>query len=160
MAEGESHLVLRIESPIHHVSGLSSLLRTLQAAVRDVGQRTDTGARMLQAQPAPMLVVDVESDGRGPLTLSFRFVAPDGATLHELNAAAFGVFMAELAAALKVTPQRSLWGTPVRPLRRSAAENDRLRLFLEDLARLGDVTVSAAGRRIVLSEGKVEAAQG
>ncbi len=114
---------------------------------------------MLAAQPAPVLEVRVEPAGAG-MTLSFSFTGPDRAVLDELNATAFGAFMSELAAALKVTPQRTLWGTPVRPLVRSAPENERLRLFLDDFVRLGDVTVSAGGGKITVSEGRVEAGEG
>ena len=156
MDNNEFALSVRIGSSSLHVSTLSSLLRTLQAAVRDATQGSEAGKRMLAAQPAPVLVVDTVAAAGGPVTLSFRFTGPDGETLHELNSAAFGAFMSGLEAALKVTPQRAMWGRPLRPLVRSAAENERLRLFLEDFVRLGAVTISVGGRRIVIAEGRVE----
>ncbi|MSQ08680.1 MAG: hypothetical protein EXR57_01835 [Dehalococcoidia bacterium] len=158
MTGSDSRLVLQTGSPRLYVSAFSSLLRTFQAAVRDVGSTTETGKRLLAAQPPPVLEVRVEPAGAG-MTLSFSFTGPDLAVLDELNAAAFGGFMSELAAALKITPQRTLWGTPVRPLVRSAPENERLRLFLDDFVRLGDVTVSAGGRKITVSGGRAEAVE-
>lgn len=156
MGSNEFALSVRIRASSLHVSTLSSLLRTLQAAVRDAAQGSEAGKRMLAAQPAPVLAVDTAAAAGGPVTLSFRFTDADGGTLHELNGAAFGAFMSGLEAALKVSPQRAMWGRPVRPLVRSAAESERLRLFLEDLVRLGDVTISAGRRQIVIAEGRVE----
>lgn len=156
MDSSESALTLGIGSAGLHVSTLSSLLRTLQAAVRDATQGSEAGRRLLAAQPAPVLTVEIPATAGGPLLLSFSFTGPEGGTLHELNTTAFGAFLSGLEAALQVTPQQTMWGRPVRPLIRSAAENERLRLFLEDLVRLGDVTISAGARQIVIREGRVE----
>ncbi len=157
MAGTDNVLTLSVSRATQHVSALSSLLRTLQAAVRDSAQGTAAGQRLLSGQPAPVLEVAVSSGAGSPLTLSFEFNGPGHEPIEELNDAAFGAFMTELATALNVSSQRMLWGTPVRPLARSPVENERMRLFLEDLARIGDVVVSAGGRKITIKDGKVEA---
>jgi hypothetical protein len=157
MPERNSRLTLTTGSSSLHVSALSSLLRTLQAAVRDAAHGAEAGARLLAAQPPPVLEVSVTGVAGEGLTLSFGFLGPDGAPQAELDAVAFPAFMSGLAAALRVSPQRTLWGTPVRPITHTTAENERMRLFLEDLVRLRDVTVSAGERTITISEGRVEA---
>jgi len=160
LAGGGDHLTIRLNSATQHVSGLSSLLRTLQAAVRDAAQKTEAGAKMLAAQPAPVMGVTVRGGAGRPLELAFHFSGPDGIAIAELDAAAFGAFMSELAAALKITPQRTLWATPLRPLIRSAGDNERMRLFLEDMSRIGGVEISWGGRMVALSEGRVESTSG
>jgi hypothetical protein len=156
MQERGVELTLHVSSAKQHVSLMSSLLRTLQAAVRDAAQDSEEGRRLLSAQPAPALSVAIATGADSQMTLAFRFEGPAGEHIPGLNETAFGAFMSELAAALKVTPQRTLWGTPVRPLVRSAAEKERLKIFLEDLVRLGDVTVSAGSQRIVISDGRID----
>lgn len=156
MIDSATALRLTASPPVLHVSGLSSLLRTFQAAVRDAAHETDAG-RMLSVQPPPVLALRF---AHGPgLSIEFGFVDQAGGGLPDLDRAAFGAFMDALAAALKITPQRSLWGTPARPLVRSAGENERLKLFLEDLLRMGDVQVSCRGRSVAIRDGRIEAAE-
>ncbi len=151
-----SPLVLVISSPVQQVSLLSSLLRTLQAAVRDCAQNTEAGRSAFSGQDAPVLVAATETEDSG-LRIAFSFRGPSGSELGEFDRVAFSAFIADMASALKTSPQRTLWGTPVRPLVRASDEGERMRLFLEDLVRLGDVTVAAGENKLVISGGKVEA---
>ena len=157
MSTERTSLLLALASPVQQVSLLSSLLRTLQAAVRDAAQGTEQGKKLFAGQRQPILTVTAASDG-GQLTLSFAFsgeAKPD--ELDELGRATFRVFMSEAGLMLKAGPQRTLWGTPARPIAKASAENERMTLFLADLVRLGDVTLTRGGQAIAISDGKVEA---
>ena len=119
------------------VSYLSSLLRVVQAAVREVARHAEGSRDAFAELPQPVLHMVVQSyehepagqlakpsnhvaaaantrdADEGGLTLHFSFADPvDSTTLSELSSAAFEAFAEQMVQMLKGLPQRGLWGQP------------------------------------------------
>ena len=117
------------------VSYLSSLLRVLQAAMREVARSNDGTAAMFSQQPQPVLVVSTATV-EGDLVLRFTFGDPlDSTPLTNLSSLTFKAFLEQFSQLVKELPQRSLWGESVggaRPRYASGVERrlDQVRLEL------------------------------
>ncbi len=92
------------------VSYMSSLLRTLQAAMREVALNTEGAREHMDARPQPSLVIRrLEADGS--VSMSFVFKDPlNGEPMADLSARTFGSFLDRLGSFVMSLPQRSLWG--------------------------------------------------
>ncbi len=152
-AGAASQLILKLSSNVYPVSTLSATLRTLQAAVRDAASRTETGHQITESRPAPTLMTRIDGkDGR--IQLHLFFAAPGGPPLQRVSQDAFCAFMEELAQALKSQPHRTLWGT--RPRAREEQTSRRMKLFLDDVMRLGEVEVAACSRRVRITDAGID----
>ncbi len=154
-------LTLRLHSATQQVSSLSSLLRTLQAALRESALSTREGTERFAEPPQPVLLTSVITPpGRDALELRFFFAQPRSSRVEpELTAAAAGAFLDTLEQTLKAQPQRTLWDVSSRPRRGGGtgpAPSPRIGQLWEDLGRFATVTVSAGGRRITVTGGSVE----
>ena len=154
---GPSTLILRLASATQPASSLSSLLRTLQAAVREAVQATPEGAQRFAEATHPILLTSMrEPEGEGGLELRFYFADRASSTRQpELSETAFAAFMDTLGQALKAQPQRMLWDAPSRPPR-GGGPSPRIRQVWDDLGRFKNVTLSVGTRRIAVSGGSVE----
>lgn len=116
------------------VSAMSSLLRAVQAALREMARNDDETREMFSGEPQPTLRVSTDVSG-DELILSFGFADPtDSAPLEQVSARTFDTFGAQIGEYLKSLPQRGLWGQSVSgPRRRGQAS--------EMAKRLGQVCV-------------------
>ena len=148
-------LVVNLGSNTHAVSALSSTLRTLHAAVREAVGKTASGQEFLDSRPAPILTTEITSEA-GRMQLSLFFDRPEGEESEAASQAAFCSFMAEVVVAVTANPQPTLWeaNTRVRP----KPENQRLKLFLDDVFRLRDVEILGCGRRVRISASGIDIA--
>ena len=161
--DGPSTLVLRLRPTTQPVSLLSSLLRTLQAAVRETALATPLGAQRFVETPHPVLLTSIRQPaGEDGLELRFFFADPTSSRPEpELSEAAFAAFMDTLEETLKAQPQRTLWDAPSRPPRggrHGKGPSPRIRQMWDDLGRFRNATLSVGTRQITVSDGSVEIA--
>ena len=120
-------LEIALDSHDLHVSHLSSLLRVVQAVLREVARSGDDTRQAFSKRPQPMLLVST-CVAEGSLVLRFAFADPsDSAPLTELSSLTFGQCLELFARFLKELPQPGLWGVPVRSGRRQRHESDIMR---------------------------------
>jgi hypothetical protein len=156
-----TELVLQLDSATQPVSLMSSLLRTVQAAVREALVTVPSGAERFAEAPHPVLLTSIaESGAGGGLELRFFFADPESSKPEpEVSRTAFGAFMDRLEEALKAQPQRMLWDSPARPPR-GPAESDgpsaRIRQLWDDLGRLPSIALAVGPRRVTVTRGSVE----
>ncbi len=137
------------------VSALSSLLRVLQAALREFARSTDRTRELFIDPSRPLLRASAEvSDD--DLVLSFSFEVPgESEASDELSRIAFDRLMSGLSDFIKVLPQRGLWGetvaSPGAPRHDSATARrlDELRMELRRFPRVW----LRHGSRSILFEG-------
>ncbi len=150
-------LTLRLSSNTCSVSALSSMLRTLQAAIRDAASRSQAAENLSTHQPAPLLMVRTSSQGEA-LTLSLVFAVGGSEPLEDVSAAAFSAFMEEISEVLSAQPHMTLWGT--RPKAGGGPASKRMQLFLDDIVRLGEVELEAQGHRVRFTSSGISMGQG
>ena len=148
-------LVVKLGSNAHAVSALSSTLRTLHAAVRETAGRIGIGEDLFESRPAPILTTEITSGDEG-LQLSLFFAGREGKPRDDASQKAFCAFVEEVIAAATADPQPTLWETNARIRPRPA--NQRLKLFLDDVFRLRDVEIAACGRRVRISDSRIDIA--
>ena len=124
------------------VSALSSLLRVLQAALREFARSTDRTRELFIDPSRPLLRASAEILG-DDLVLSFSFeVSGEPGASDELSRLAFDQLMSGLSEFIKVLPQRGLWGetvaSPGGPRHESttARRLDELRMELRRFPRV------------------------
>ena len=102
-------LFLELDFKFLSVSYLSSLLRALQAVLREVA-RTENRVRVQFEESTPILVVCGLESG-AELTLSLVFSRPDGAEqLTQISTTVFASFLSQFGEFLHKLPQPGLWG--------------------------------------------------
>lgn len=156
MRDGEA-LTITLRPALQSASALSSLLREVQAALREAGRLAPESAPRFESEQPPVLMVAMETPDDG-LSLRFEFAdAVSRAPVPAISVAAAGKLVAALEAELKRRPQRTLWGQPAVSARRRASDLDRDHLaeraksVLRELARASSVSVAFEGRRIEIS---------
>ena len=159
-ASGRVELRLVLDDGPLGVSAMSSLLRVVQAAVRE-SARADSAARGLFEEPiAPSLYVTFSAGEGGSSELRFYFEMPDGSDLAaEAASNAFAAFITDLADRVKGLQQPGLWGGAVGGARRLEAESDVARRMGEvyaELRRLPRSVLSFGGREICVDGERVE----
>ena len=141
------------------VSYLSSLLRVLQAALREMAL-DDTGARELfDRSPQPVLALPrilVEET----LTLRLVFVDPiTGKPMEELSVRTFDAFLDRLGEYVKGLPQPGLWGgaarrSPARPLESEVSR--RMDQVYDELRRAPKAVLRFRARYIEIEGDRME----
>jgi hypothetical protein len=137
------------------VSAMSSLLREVQAALREAARAAPQTASLFEGDQAPLLTVRFES-AAGGVALVFEFVnAASRAPLAEVSTAVAKRFIVALEAGLKRRPHRTLWGQPAVPGRRRGGDagrgdalSERAAVVLAELGRVPSASISGGGRRI------------
>ncbi len=108
------HFVVALHQASVPVSYLSSLLRVLQAALREVALTDARTQAQFSSRPQPVLVMPDVSRGEA-LELSFSFAHPiDGTAMVSLSTAAFDSFLDHLGKFVAGLPQPGLWGGAAR----------------------------------------------
>lgn len=141
------------------VSYVSSMLRVLQAAVREVARGVTDSRALFAGQPQPVLMLSTSVDVRELKSKVFFADSVDSTPMLELSAQAFDPFMAHFANLLKMIPQPGLWGPISRRQSRDQFETetehrlDELRVELRHFSR---ATISFGNRSISFDGDQLE----
>ena len=153
---GKLHITM--DSNNLQVSYVSSMLRVLQAAVRDIARGVDDAHDLFEIHPQPVLLLSTEVDGPD-LQLQIFFADPTNSKpMVELSAQAFDPFMVQFGNLLKLLPQPGLWGRVARRSGPSSIETEtdrrldelrvELRHFSRATLRFGKRSISFAGDQL------------
>ena len=143
-------LTIEIAEGTVSVSYISSLLRVVQAALREVALDTDGAREHFESRPQPLLAMPALAGGDS-IAMSFVFVDPrDDSPMEGLSAATFGSFLDRLQAYVTSLPQPSLFGgASRRPSREADTEVDRrMDQVYAELRRASRVTLRHGGRSL------------
>lgn len=154
-------LTIRLQPSNLSVSYLSSLLRVVQAAVREVA-RSDDGTRpIFDRNPQPILELSrLETDDG--LTLYFTFTDPqDGTSLNELSSQAFDALLDRFGEFVRGLPQPGLWGGAANRSAQRPFEDEltrRMDQLYREMRRSPRATMRAQGRTIEIEGDRMEIA--
>ena len=152
MIEPADAMLLEIPNGSIKVSGFSSLLRSLQAAIRDT-----VGAPLLDEynqQSGPFLVTAIATSPHGGATLKLWFADGDDRPLPETTHTAFTRFFRETETAMQRGDQRTFWGTPAAAVV-AGDDSSRMTRFMANLRTFGTATLSYRNVAIELRNGAV-----
>jgi hypothetical protein len=155
---GEGVLAVRLSSGPVPVSYLSSLLRVVQAALREVALNTDGPRQQFERRPQPLLAVS-RADGDGGLTVQLAFADPlDSRLLTELSSETFGAFFDRLGEYVRGLPQPTLFGGartgPDRPFDSELMR--RMDQVYRELRRAPKAALMFGGRTIEVEGDRME----
>ncbi len=151
-------LTIEIAERTVSVSYLSSLLRVVQAALREVALDTGGAREHFEKRPQPLLVMPAPAGGDS-IAMSFVFVDPqNGNPMEGLSAATFGSFLDRLQGYVTSLPQPSLFGgASRRPTREAASEVERrMDQVYAELRRASRVTLRHGGRSLGFEGDRLE----
>jgi hypothetical protein len=141
------------------VSNLSSLLRVLQAALREVARNSDEGRRAFAESPFPVLVTAAATE-EDDLVLRFQFEDPvSSSPSSRLSAQAFTAFLAEFKKLYIGQPQRGLWGEAVVGSQRRTYDSDAAKRVDEvrmELQRLDRARLTFDGQTVRFEGDRME----
>ena len=141
------------------VSYLSSMLRVVQAALREVARSSEDTHKPFSQQLQPVLLVSTHV-AEGNLVLRFAFADPlDSTPMSGLSAQVFAAFLKRFAEFLKGLPQRGLWGTSVGGVQRQQHESEVARRMDElrlELRHFPKVRLSANQHTILFEDDRME----
>ena len=145
-------LTLTLHDPPFKVSNLSSLFRSLQAAVRESAAAGEPIENLFSNQQGPFLVTDVSNGNDGELTMSLWFVDRDNRPLLERSEETFVSAISELERTILRGSQHTFWGAPAY---QSVIHEDDSRMlrFIAILRAFRSATVTYDGRTVVLHDG-------
>jgi hypothetical protein len=141
------------------VSYFSSLLRVVQACLREVARSDDGTRRHFERQPQPMLVLAGVVSNSG-LTVNFVFTDPlDNMHLRELSSHTFNAFLDRLSEFVRELPQPGLWGgsrlsPPHTPFKTDLTR--RMDQMYRELRRSPRVTLRFGGRSMEIEGDRME----
>ena len=145
-------LTLTLHDPPFKVSNLSSLFRSLQAAVRETAAAGEPVESLFSNQQGPFLVTDVANGPDGELTMSLWFVDRDNRPLTDRSEETFVSAISELERTILRGSQHTFWGAPA--YQSEIHENDsRMLRFIAVLRAFRSATISYNGRSVVLRDG-------
>ncbi len=141
------------------VSYLSSLLRVVQACLREVARSDDVTRQHFERQPQPMLVLAGLVSNSG-LTVKFVFTDPLGEMpLAELSSRTFNALLDHLSEFVRELPQPGLWGgaalsPPHTPFKTELTR--RMDQMYRELRRSPRVTLRFGGRTMEIEGDRME----
>ena len=153
-------LCLSLTYQLLTASSLSSFLRTLQAALREVGRHLPRVGQTFRETGGPRLVL-TRIQGHTTLECELLFAAPsDRSLLAEVSHHVFQSFMAALISMVRGSTQRTLFGNQVRhPLRKAGPfppeVMSRIGQVERELGRFARATMSYGGYRVEIDSGMV-----
>ena len=157
----EYDYMLSITLPLGRVpvSYLSSLLRVVQASLREVAWNGEATYGSVREKSNAQLQVS-RLEGEGELTLRFVFVDFDRQmTLKELSSRVFEQFLDGLVRFVQSLPQPSLWGGASRRLRLSDFDSEvdkRMGQLYRELRRSSVVRLAFRGRKLEIEGDRME----
>ena len=144
-------LQLTVRSDTLRVSDVSSTLRVIQAAVREVARSVDAISSQFEGSSQPRLLADTSASPDSGLTLSFYFADSNDAPLRELSGQVLGAFMDEFTKVLASRSQLGLWGRMPLGSGSSGLESEiarRLDDLKVQLRRYGNASLKLGDRSI------------
>ena len=152
-------LEITVDSSNLPVSGLSSLLRVVQAALREVARVEEATREQLLERPQPTLHLSATTD-EANLTFRLIFADPtDRTPLLDLSTTTFRAFLSQLRRFVEKIPQRDLWGeavgSPGRGEFHSEAEK-RIDQVRQELRRLPKAKLTFEGQSITFEGDRME----
>lgn len=145
-------LILTLHDPPFKVSNLSSLFRSLQAAVRETAAAGEPVESLFSNQQGPFLVTDVSNGIDGELRMSLWFVDRNNQPLRDRSEETFLSAISELERTILRGSQHTFWGAPA--YQSEIHEDDsRMLRFIAVLRAFRSATISYDGRSIVLRDG-------
>ena len=152
-------LTIRLQPSHVSVSYLSSLLRLVQAALREVARSEDVTRAHFDRNPQPILQLYRLETG-SDLTMYFSFIeSATGEPLRELSSQTFGMLVTRFSSFVRELPQPGLWGGPAnRPTKHTFKDNltKRMDQLYRELRRSPKTTLSAQGRIIEIEGDRLE----
>lgn len=145
-------LTLTLHDPPFKVSNLSSLFRSLQAAVRETAAAGEPVESLFSNQQGPFLVSEVSAAAQGELVLSMWFANRDNAPLDERSEETFSRAIAELERTILSGSQHTFWGAPAYQSELHDDDSRMLR-FIAVLRAFRSATVAYGDRAVVLRNG-------
>ncbi len=141
---------------LHHqplkVSNLSSLFRSLQAALRETAAAGEPVENLFSSQHGPFLVTNLENGPNGETMLSVWFADRHNAPSNERSRETFDKALNELERTILQGSQHTFWGAPA--YQAEVHEDDsRMSRFIAVLRAFRSATISYGDRAIVLSDG-------
>ena len=152
MTPGTQKLTLTLHDPPFKVSNLSSLFRSLQAAVRETAAAGEPVENLFSNQQGPFLVAEVSAESNGEMILSMWFADRANAPLEERSEETFARAIAELERTILRGSQHTFWGAPAY---QSDVHDDDSRMlrFITVLRAFRSATVAYGDRAVVLRDG-------
>jgi hypothetical protein len=141
------------------VSAMSSLLRVVQAGLREVARLHDDTRETFAQPPHPILLMSSESDETS-LTLKFSFA--DGQysqPMPQVSARVFAVFMERYSRFLKTLPQPGFWKDSVTGGQNDPYESEverRMDQIRMEMRRFPKVRLSFRNREILIEGNRME----
>ena len=141
------------------VSAVSSLLRVVQAALRETARLREDSRESFENQPQPVLLVKSESSED---RLLMKFVFADGMhslPMNELSSSVFDLFMERFGQFLKKLPQPGFWKDSVKAGQQEPYDSeidrrmDQLRL---EMRRFPKVVLSYGKHAILIESNQME----
>lgn len=152
-------LEMRLDSNNLPVSNLSSLLRVLQAATREVGLNSAGTRQVFSQQAQPTLLVSTDTSGEG-VVMRFRFADPvTSVSMDEVSRLAFDSFMVQFSDYLKGLPQKGLWGHSASGSQRQRLDSvvsRRMNQLRLELRRFQKVGLRFGGRAVLIEGDRME----
>ena len=145
-------LTLTLHDPPFKVSNLSSLFRSIQAAVRETAAAGEPVENLFSNQQGPFLVSEVSTESNGELVLSMWFADRDNSPLDQRSEETFSRSIAELERTILRGSQHTFWGAPAY---QSEIHDDDSRMlrFVAVLRAFRSATVAYGERAVVLRDG-------
>ena len=144
-------LLIELDSRGLSVSYVSSLLRVVQAALREVARGVEEFRPLFEQSRSPLLLLSADV-AKGKLGLSISFAEPgDSAPMPDLSARASEYFIERFARLLEDTTQLGLWGQVVRgagPRQFDSEVDRRLSELRTELRHFDSARISFGGRTI------------
>ena len=150
--KSNNRLSLTIRNREHLVSNISSVLRTLQAAIRE------SGDNMTDKSPKEKIVlVLLTTTDKQSCIYSFYFRSKGDFDSNKYSKKIFTSFIVRVDEELKSSSQKTLWGTSVKSIKETERDaiNNRLRLFLSDFSRLGIARLEFQNKKFILEDGNI-----
>ena len=152
-------LEITVDSSNLPVSGLSSLLRVVQAALREVARGDEATREQLSERPQPTLHLSATTD-EANLTLRLTFADPtDRTPLLDLSTATFRAFLSQLRRLVEKIPQRDLWGEAVGGPSIGESHSDaekRIDQVRQELRRLPKAKLTFEGQSVTFEGDRME----
>ena len=141
------------------VSYLSSLLRLVQATLREVARSNEATRGLLEQSPqTPLVLSGISNDGL--LTLQLAFANPsDSSLVTELSSSTFDALLDRFTDFVKTLPQPGLWGGAARGPRQRDFESDlarRMDQLYRELRRSRKAAMRFGGRSVEIEGDRME----
>ena len=160
-ATERGRLLVALDGSRVPVSYVSSLLRVLQAALREVGHADEATRGAFEGTGPPILLMSADQVEE-ELALAFHFAgSTDGVPMDNVSALVFDAFLDRLSEYVRGLPQPSLFGGAAAGAPRRESEDAMTRRMDQvhrELRRSPRVTLSTGGKSLRIEGQSMEIA--